>query len=355
MQDPVTPPAPSRARLYWPLALLTILALAWSGFWFYAAGRTESTIAAWLEREANHGRVWTCPQRQTAGYPFRIEVACVAPTFSGPAGAARLDGSLGALKAYAQAWEPNHVLVDLDGPLKITRDDGAALEMAWSRLRLSLRGRPKALERLSLEGADGALSVGVGAEKLFGMRAAGFEAHMRQAPGRDDAYDLALSLRKAAIPALDAFLDLPEPADVDFVGLSNHLVIAEKGNAAERLEIWRAAGGRLDPASLDVRKGATRVKLTGGLGLDAAHRVDGKLQLEGDGLAPLAKRFGLNLDMVAAGNLLDGLFGGKPRKDGEPRKEGEPKKAELRLPLTLANGRVSIGPLRLPVTLTPLY
>jgi hypothetical protein len=107
---------------------------------------------------------------------------------------------------------------------------------------------------------------------------------------------------------------------------------------AERLEVWRAAGGRLDPASLDIRKGETRLKLNGGLGLDAAHRPEGKLQLEGDGLAPLARRFGLNLDMVAAGNLLDGLLGGKPRKDDAP------KKAELRLPLTLANGRVAIGP-----------
>lgn len=350
MQDSVSPPAPRRARLYWPFALLAFLALGWSAFWFYAASRTESTLGAWIEREASHGRVWTCPQRQTGGYPFRIEVTCATPTFAGPAGKARVEGSLGALKAYAQAWAPNHILADLDGPLKITRDDGAAVEMTWSRLRLSLRGKPKVLERLSLQGADGVIAAGMAGEKLFQMRAGAFEAHVRQAPQReDDAYDLALALRKAAIPAFDAFLGLPEPADVDFTGTSSHLAFAEKGDVAERLEVWRAAGGRLDPASLDIRKGETRLKLNGGLGLDAAHRPEGKLQLEGDGLAPLARRFGLNLDMVAAGNLLDGLLGGKPRKDDAP------KKAELRLPLTLANGRVAIGPLRLPVALPPLY
>ena len=350
MHEAASPSAPRRARLYWPFALIGVLALGWSAFWFYAAGRTESTLAVWIEREASHGRIWACPQRRTGGYPFRIEVTCAAPTFSGPAGQARVEGSLGALKAYAQAWAPNHILADLDGPLKIARDDGGALEMTWSRLRLSLRGKQRVLERFSLQVADGALSAGVAGEKTFHMRAAAVEAHVRQSPQRDDdAYDLALSLRKAAVPALDAFLGLPEPADLDFSGTSNQLVFAEKGDAAERLEVWRAAGGRLDPASLDIRKGETRLKLTGGLGLDAAHRPEGKLQLEGDGLGALAKRFGLNLDMVAAGNLLDGLLGGKPRKEGETRK------AELRLPLNLANGRVSVGPLRLPVALPPLY
>ena len=114
MQDSVSPPAPRRARLYWPFALLAFLALGWSAFWFYAASRTESTLGAWIEREASHGRVWTCPQRQTGGYPFRIEVTCATPTFAGPAGKARVEGSLGALKAYAQAWAPNHILADLN-------------------------------------------------------------------------------------------------------------------------------------------------------------------------------------------------------------------------------------------------
>lgn len=350
MQNPAAnAPKPGRSRIFWPFAALGVLALAWTGFWFFMAHRTDSVMTDWIEREANHGRVWSCPDRKTSGYPFRIEVRCAAPGFTGPAGQRSVAGSLGSLAAFAQVYQPSLILADIDGPLQLKFDDGARVDLAWSRLRLSLRGTPQTLDRFSIQGADAVLTASAADQPLFEMRAGEFEAHVRQSLDRQDsAYDLALSLRRAVTPALDAFLGLNDPADVDFAGAASHLAFAVKGSLAERLEVWRAAGGRLEPASLDVRKGQSRLRLNGGLGLDAAHRLEGKLTLEGDGLQPLFKRFGLNLDMVAAGNLLDGLLGAKPKADGE-------KRAGLRLPLTLDRGRVAVGPLRTPIALPPLY
>ena len=349
MQDSPSPQTPRKnSRYVLPVGALAFAALGWTAFWFFAANRVETTLDDWTAREASHGRIWTCPQRRTAGYPFRIEVSCAAPTFSGPAGKSDVKGSVGRLSAFAQIYQPNLVLADIDGPLVVYSGDGGKLEMAWSRLRLSLRSRPQTLERLSLQGADGKLTTSFNGAEIAQISAAEFEAHVRQTPERqDNAYDLALNLRRAALPAFDKLTGMPDPADLDFSGTSNHLVFAKTGNFPERLEIWRAAGGKLDPASLEIRKGPTRLRIEGRLGLDAAHRPEGRLNIDGDGLQPLLKRFGL--EMVAAGNLLDGLLGGKPRKDGETTKPA------LKATITLERGRVALGPVPLPVILPPLY
>lgn len=349
MQD--TPSSQTRrnnSRYVLLAGALVFLSLGWTAFWFFAANRVGTTLDDWTMREASHGRIWTCPQRRTAGYPFRIEVSCAAPTFSGPAGKSDVKGAVGRLNAFAQVYQPNLVLADIDGPLVVERGDGAKLEMNWSRLRLSLRGRPQTLERASLQGADGKLTMSIDGAALAEFSAAEFEAHARLTPERqDNAYDLALNLRRAIIPAFDRLTGMPEPTDLDFSGTSSHLVFAKTGNFVERLELWRAAGGKLDPATFEIRKGSARLRIDGRLGLDAAHRPEGRLNIDGDGLQPLLKRFGL--EMVAAGNLLDGLLGGKPRKDGETAKPA------LKATVTLERGRVALGPLPLPVILPPLY
>ena len=83
MQSQIYGPGLARRRRPWliaaPLALVVILALAWTGFWFYAASRASATIAGWRAREAEAGRVHSCGQQTIGGYPFRIEVHCSDP------------------------------------------------------------------------------------------------------------------------------------------------------------------------------------------------------------------------------------------------------------------------------------
>src|SRR6201990_1090824 len=72
-------PAPRRRplwRLFIMPALLVVAAIAWSGFWFYAASQGGVRADAWRAREAKSGRVYDCGKRSVACYPFRLEVAC---------------------------------------------------------------------------------------------------------------------------------------------------------------------------------------------------------------------------------------------------------------------------------------
>src|SRR6516162_10345566 len=70
----------ARRRPRWGLfiapVLLLIAAVAWSGFWFFAASQVDVQADAWRAREAKSGRVYDCAKRSVAGFPFRLEVHC---------------------------------------------------------------------------------------------------------------------------------------------------------------------------------------------------------------------------------------------------------------------------------------
>ena len=77
MQEVTNPP---RRRSRWPLfvmpGLLVVLAIGWSGFWFYASSQVGAQFERWRTREAQSGRVYDCGKLSVGGYPFRFEVRC---------------------------------------------------------------------------------------------------------------------------------------------------------------------------------------------------------------------------------------------------------------------------------------
>src|ERR1700758_5384365 len=62
-----------------PLAALAGLAILWVSLWFYAAGKAQTTIAGWREREARVGRTYACATETIGGFPFRIDARCTDP------------------------------------------------------------------------------------------------------------------------------------------------------------------------------------------------------------------------------------------------------------------------------------
>ena len=62
-----------------PLGLFVVIALLWTGAWFYASATAHTTIDAWRAHEASIGRFYNCGAQDIGGYPFRIEVDCGNP------------------------------------------------------------------------------------------------------------------------------------------------------------------------------------------------------------------------------------------------------------------------------------
>src|SRR4029079_15683214 len=111
-------PAAARRRRLWPLfvpfGLVALLAVAWSGFWFYAAGRAETEIGAWRASERQGGRQQDCPSQSIEGYPFRIEVRSGGPSFE-LKGSPTLQLKLPRVLAAVQGYDPTLLISEFTG------------------------------------------------------------------------------------------------------------------------------------------------------------------------------------------------------------------------------------------------
>ncbi len=337
MTDQTTkPPRPTRWKLYLPLAALGVAAVGWSVFWNVAAGMTQTGLDNWFEQERALGRQWSCPSRSVGGYPFRLEVRCASPSFTGRVGALEGLGSTGDVLAAANLYNPSLVLAEVGSPFVFKSRDGSLdLSLAWKDLRVSHRIRQGALDRHSLEIEAPVLRVTAKEAAPVTFRADGFEAHLRPNPDRDaaaSAFDFAVKLTRLDAPVLDVATGVAGPVDALFAATVLQVDAARAASAPQALERWRLAGGNVEVRDLKFAKGDTRVEASGALRLDDAHRLAGRMDLQLTGFAPVLQRMGFNLGPLASGGA-----------------------NALRLPVNLERGRASIGPLHLPVILSPLY
>ena len=349
------PPKPKRWKLYLPFVALAVVALGWSAFWKVAAGMTESGLDDWFAQERAQGRDWTCPNRSVGGYPFRLEVRCAAPTFTGRIGAVAGAGSVGDVLVAAHLYNPSLVLAEVGSPLAFKAQDASLdLSLAWTRLQASHRVRKGGLERDSLEIEGLVLRLGGRGLPTIAAKAEGFEVHLRPNPDRASAVsamDLALRLSKLEAPALDGLSGYAGPLDAVFAATILQTEALRGGDLAQSLEQWRQAGGNVEIREFKLAKGEALVEANGALEIDAAHRLAGRIELQMTGLGPLLQRFGVSPGNAAIGGLLGGLLGGRaPSAPAQANGKGA-----LRLPLDLNQGRAMIGPMRLPVVLNPLY
>jgi hypothetical protein len=189
MQDQSFPPArfaPPRRSAPWLLLslALVIAAVGWSVFWFYAAERANQIIAGWLEREARVGRIYRCGSQSLGGFPFRIEVRCADANVEVGSINPPLSVRMGDVLVAAQIYQPTLLIGEWSSPLTIAEPgQSPTMSATWSLLQTSLRGRPRAPERISIVVDDPVLqrfAAGV-AEQMGAAKHA--EIHARMASG----------------------------------------------------------------------------------------------------------------------------------------------------------------------------
>jgi hypothetical protein len=342
----VADPAPRRSRwIVAPLAVVVVLALVWTGVWFYAARTADDMAAQWIAREAALGRVYTCASRSVAGYPFRIELTC-----SDPAVELRGQGPAVTLKArqilaVAQVYQPNLVIAEVTGPLTISETGGAvAFTADWTLLQASVRGVPKAPERISLVVTAAKLARAGEPQAGALARAERLELHIRQQPGGDPAkpgFDIAAETAGALLPSIPALAARPlnAQAAATLTGVSD----LRPKPVAVRLREWQAAGGRLQVTNVRVQQGDAIAVARGDLALSARGRLDGTLTLTFAGFEEVVRALGLPDVQIRGGQggLLAGLsaaLGGQTELEG---------KRAVSIPLRFNDGAVFLGPIPL--------
>jgi hypothetical protein len=342
-------------------ALVIALAVAWSGFWYFAASQAQTRLAEWRAHEAALGRVYDCARQTVGGFPFRLEVRCAQP--SAELRDAHVTIQAKDFLAAVQVYQPDHVIAEMSGRATIGETGRApAFAADWALAQASVRGLPSALDRLSVvfdrlqvTRVDGPPQSAGSAEHL--------ELHLRQAPRLpqdEPALDVALQLRKGTLAQVAQLAATPVDADISAVlrGVGD---LAPKP-LVQRLRELQAANGRLEIRQARVEQGGILASGQGTVALTPQGRLDGEIRLTVAGLEQLVAALGLDraigrasqsaAERLAPGVNLEKLLGSRGNAAlaaagvamlGQPA-ELEGRKAVM-LPLRFVDGTVFLGPL----------
>ena len=390
-------PAPRRRplwRLFIMPALLVVAAIAWSGFWFYAASEVGVRADAWRAQEAKAGRVYDCGKRSVAGYPFRLEVRCddaSVALMSQTAGAATpFTARLGEILVVAQIYQPDRLIAEFKAPASLAEGgQPPSLKVNWTVGRSSVIGLPNIPERASIVFDNPSIDRVNGPVQTPLARANHVELHGRLADGSSIAnpvIEAVLQISGGSIQELHPLLAAPFEADVQ-TRLSGLKDFSPKP-WPERFREMQAAGGKVEIVRSRIQQGDLISVAAGTLSLNAAGRIDGELQMTVTGIEKVIPALGIDkmleqgvpqatLDRVAPGvksKDLTNLFGALDRAIPGLGKavqqnanvgvaaginslgkeaELEGKKARA-FPLRFVDGAVFLGPLRVAV-IPPLF
>jgi hypothetical protein len=382
-------PSPRRRplwRLFFLPVLVLIAAIAWSGFWFYAASEAGVRADAWRAQEAKSGRVYDCANRSVAGFPFRFEVRCDGASVSlvsQTAGAqAPFTAKLGEILVVAQIYDPKRIIAEFKAPATIS-DRGAQPSMMvnWRLGRASVVGLPAVPERASLVFDDPSIDRVNGPAQTPLARAGHLELHGRLAEGsptENPVIEAVLQINGGSVQELHPLLSAPFDADVrtKLTGLKDF----SPKPWPERFREIQAAGGHVEIVQSRVQQGDLIAVSSGTLSLNAAGRIEGELQMTVTGIEKVIPALGIEkmleegvpqatLDRVAPGvksQDLQNLFGALDRAIpgfGKMVKQNanvgvaaginslgaeatlEGKKARA-FPLRFVDGAVFLGPIR---------
>jgi len=383
-------PLPPRRRL-WSVfvmpGLVVVLAIGWSGFWYFASGQIGSQFEGWKAREAKGGRIYDCGTLSVGGYPFRFEVNCVnarASFATQDATQGPLEARIARIHAVTQVYNPKLMIAEFASPATVTAQGQPPLMARWSLAQTSVYGLPDEPQRIALVIDNPALDRVVSSVQSPVARAKHLELHGRIVEGSVNDHpviDAALELNNASAEGVHPLAAAPFEATLQarLRGLKN---FAPKP-WPDRFREIQAAGGGVEIVNSRVQQGDLIAVASGTLSINPSGRLDGELKMTVAGIEKIVAGLGLDkiaregvpqatLDRIAPGlksrdvdNALGALdklvpgLGGLVRQQApaaitagvtmlgeETTLEGKHAQA---VPLRFVDGEVFLGPLRLGV------
>lgn len=346
-----------RAKRFWSgkvwaagfFGFFFLMVIAWTVFWQIAANATDKTLNSWMDREAKSGHLWTCPEKNISGYPFWIEISCAKPGFNGEFSGKTFHGTLAGFHAFASLFQPREINAAFQAPFSAQSETGhVSLVLDWTNLELTLEGKPQSLQYFLLQSRDLRLEGTFAGTGPYMGKAGKLDLFFTRVNESGGAFEFGLTVKNLTSPELEKLLTSSVPADLELKGIITAFDLSRGGDAIEKIEAWRTSGGKLDFDTAQFEEGALALSAKGQLGLDPAHRLEGKLDTQLTGFGPILRHFGINPVFLDAASLIGVLTGKAPGSSSAAPHS-------LKVPLTFANGMLSIGPLRTPVALQPLY
>lgn len=328
MSDLTAPRRRPLWRLFIAPILLLIAAVAWSGFWFYAASQVGVQADAWRAQEARSGRNFDCARRTVAGYPFRLEIRCEDASvslMSQTASNVPFTAKLGEIMVVAQIYDPKRIIAEFKAPAGIAIPEQAPLRVDWSKGRASVVGLPAVPQRGSIEFDDvGIDRINNASLQIPVARAKHIELHGRLAEGSttdNPVIETVLQLNEGSVQGVHPVM--AEPFNTDVRARLTGLKDFAPKPWPERFREIAAAGGKVEIVQSRIQQGDMISVAAGTLSLNANGNLDGELQMTVTGLERIVPALGIDkilqegvpqatLDRVAPGvktQDLNNLFG----------------------------------------------
>ena len=329
-----------KRRLILAIAAAAIIAAgALAGYWVWAAGQVHTAIAEWSDTQRTAGYHIAYGGPDISGFPVRLSVRITAPRIAAPQGW-RWSGA--AITGQAAFWQPLSLHLAL--PL------GQELVTVWRGLERSLSlqaARADSLVRLDNRGQAVAATVEMAEVTL--REAAGWSArigHMRHEITRPSATMGAQPHTRLEGTIADLTLmqaPPPFPATIDRLAYAADLIgTLPPGEPAAVLATWRDGGGLLQVTNLTMIWGPLDVRADGTVSLDALLRPQGAFAARIAGLPEM-------LDALVARGVMQPGAAAALRIAVLTLSEGRDERGRLivRLPVTLQDGTVFLGPVAL--------
>jgi len=327
-------------RFALPLAVLVLLAGAYTVFWFVVAGRAQDWIAEWAAEAPDkdwHGSFETA---EVTGYPFDLKVRITAPEVVWRDGDSETVWSGPWLVANYRPWNLNRIAFELPEVQEVWITEGRwrrhltiATAEAFGDLEIA-GGKARRLnaEFRAMVATDDALDQPVTADRLLVIAETAADGGHR---------DLFVEAENLTFPAR---LPAPFEGKVPFAAASLSLKgdVPSGGPIRERLASWRDAGGTLEVTSLKVDWPPLKAEADGTVALDEAFRPLGAFSTAITGYDALLDAL-VDGGQVArneasmAKTVLD-VMAKRDEATGEPR---------IEVPVTIQNGTLFVGPVPL--------
>jgi len=287
-----------------PWAIAALIAFGWCGYWIVLQGTVRNALAAWSQAQAEATGRPGYAALTTGGFPLRLEVRLMEAALVDPRGA--YVAATPVALAAVDPLNPQHVILSFPAPVALQLEDGAERLLTGDRVAASVRLAGDRLARASFS-AEGLAIAASDAAAGQGLFFAEFGVHVR--PDERNAADWQVAIAGKGIrfgspvQAFEAFGQEMSRLQIGVV-LSKAEALAAAGDP---LELWRQAGGEGRLEALDIVWGPFTATGEGVLRLDAAHRLEGTLNLRPGDMRLFLDAMATEDDHPLAAILAEGL------------------------------------------------
>lgn len=131
---------------------IILLAIIYTGGWFYLANQLESRVATNLAAFKQKGIDATCDNAAASGYPLRLGLECTKVGWADQA--KQLSVVAGSFNAAAQIYDPMRIVSQIEGPAAIDAPGMVPLDITWKDLGSSVRLDKPLPKQISVQGND---------------------------------------------------------------------------------------------------------------------------------------------------------------------------------------------------------